>query len=306
MESEEWRVKMAKDKISRYIWIVDTILKHGKITKKDLNDLWIKTPYSDGGNPIADRTFYKYRRGIEESFSIEIQCTKDGYYWIDSRDSPFVRQFAEWTLNNSAATNMMQELGTTSGRVQIEDIPSARAFLPVVAEAMKKNHQIVFTYAGFARSRPEVGILFSPYYLKLYKQRWYMFGKKNAGGLRTYALDRVTEMEVTENEFRMPMAMSMDDFFGNIVGITSSQAPVRDVVIQTTSTRAKYLRALPLHHSQKEEIHDFYSIFSYKLKINYELVSELMAMGPDIIVVAPRELQVMLLERIKSTLNNYK
>ncbi len=297
---------MAKDKISRYIWIVDTILKHGKISKKDLNDLWIKTAYSEGGNPMADRTFYKYRRGIEDSFNIEIQCTKDGFYWIDSRESPYVRQFAEWTLNNSAATNVMQELGTTSGRVQIEDIPSARAFLPVVAEAMKKNHKIVFTYAGFARSRPEVGILFSPYYLKLYKQRWYMFGKKNGGGLRTYALDRVTEMEVTDNQFLMPMAMNMDDFFGHIVGVTTSHAPVRDVVIQTTSTRAKYLRALPLHHSQQEEIHDFYSIFTYKLKINYELVSELMAMGPDIVVVSPRELQVMLLERLKGTLDNYR
>lgn len=297
---------MAKDKISRYIWIVDTILKHGKISKKDLNDLWVKSPYSEGGNPMADRTFYKYRRGIEESFSIEILCTPDGYYWIDSRDSPYVKQFAEWTMNNSAATNMMQELGTNSGRVQIEDIPSARAFLPVVAEAMKKNHQVVFTYAGFARSRPEVGILFAPYYIKLYKQRWYMFGKKSGGGLRTYALDRVTEMEVTDLEFVMPLAMSMDDFFGNIVGITTSQAPVHEVVIQTTSTRAKYLRALPLHHSQREEVHDFYSIFRYKLKLNYELVSELMAMGPDIIVISPRELQVMLLERIKSTLNNYR
>ncbi len=34
---------MAKDKISRYIWIVDTILKHEKISKKDFNDMWIKT-----------------------------------------------------------------------------------------------------------------------------------------------------------------------------------------------------------------------------------------------------------------------
>ena len=104
----------------------------------------------------------------------------------------------------------------------------------------------------------------------------------------------------------MPMGMSMNDFFGHIVGITSSKAKVRDVVIQTTSTRAKYLRALPLHHTQQEEVHDFYSIFHYQLKINYELVSELMAMGPDVIVVAPRELQVMLIERLRSTLDNYR
>lgn len=296
---------MAKDKISCYIWIVDTILKHGRISKKDLNDLWIKSPYS-GGNPMADRTFYKYRRGIEETFSIEIICDTDGSYRIDSNESPYVRQFADWTLNNSAATSVMQELGTSSGRVEIEDIPSAREFLPIVSQAMSKNHKIIFTYAGFARSRPEVGILFSPYFLKLYKQRWYMFGEKDCGGLRTYALDRVTEMEVTSGKFKMPKGIRMDDYFGSIIGITSSKAPTRDIMIQTSTTRAKYLRALPLHHSQQEEVHDFYSIFRYRLKINYELVSELMAMGPDVTVIAPRELQLMILDRLKDTLGNYR
>lgn len=295
---------MAKDKISRYIWIVDTILKHGRISKNNLNDLWIRSPYS-GGNPMADRTFYKYRRGIEETFSIEIICDTDGFYRIDSTESPYVRQFADWTLNNSAATKVMQELGTSSGRVEIEDIPSAREFLPIVSNAMNNSRMVVFTYAGFARSRPEVGILFSPYFLKLYKQRWYMFGKKDGGGLRTYALDRVTEMEVVDTKFKMPKGIKMEDYFGSIVGITSSKAPAHDVVIQTTTTRAKYLRALPLHHSQKEDVHDFYSIFHYRLKINYELISELMAMGPDVTVIAPRELQMMLVDRLRNTLNNY-
>ena len=295
---------MAKDKIAYYIWIVDTIIKHGRISKKDLNDLWVKSPYS-GGNPMADRTFYKYRRGIEECFSIEILCDPDGSYRIDSNESPYVKQFTDWTLNNSAATSVMQQLGSSSGRVEIEDIPSAREFLPIVSQAMSKSNMVVFTYAGFARSRPEVGILFAPYFLKLYKQRWYMFGAKDGGGLRTYALDRVVEMEVVSKKFRMPRGIRMEDYFGNIVGITSSKAPVREVVIQTTATRAKYLRALPLHHSQEEEIHDFYSIFRYKLKLNYELLSELMAMGPDITVIAPRELQMMLIERLRNTLNNY-
>lgn len=254
---------------------------------------------------MADRTFYKYRRGIEETFSIEIICDPDGSYRIDSNESPYVRQFADWTLNNSVATSVMQELGTSSGRVEIEDIPSAREFLPIVSQAMSKNHKIVFTYAGFARSRPEVGILFSPYFLKLYKQRWYMFGEKDGSGLRTYALDRVTEMEVTSGKFKMPRGIRMEDYFGSIVGITSSKAPTRNVVIQTTTTRAKYLRALPLHNSQEEEVHDFYSIFRYKLKLNYELISELMAMGPDVTVIAPRELQMMVVDRLRSTLSNY-
>lgn len=296
---------MAKDKIARYLWIVDTILKYKKLSKAQLNELWMKSSFSDG-NPMADRTFYKYRRGIEETFGIEIVCDSDGSYWIDSNGSISAKQLTDMTLNSTAALTSIQKLGTYSDRIVMEDVPSAREYLPLVAEAMHDNINIVFTYSGFSRTRPEVGILFSPYFLKLYKQRWYMFGAKDGRTLRTYALDRVTEMELTGEKFAMPLGINVNKYFGNIVGVTTSKAPIREVIIQTTTTRAKYLRALPLHHTQEEEIHDFYSIFTYRLKINYELVSELMAMGPDVTVIAPRELQMMLLNRLKETLDNYK
>ncbi len=133
-----------------------------------------------------------------------------------------------------------------------------------------------------------------------------MFGAKDGRTLRTYALDRVTDMDLTDSKFVMPTGITIDSFFGNIVGVTTSSAPIRKVIIQTTATRAKYLRALPLHPTQEEELHDFYSLFKYRLKINYELVSELMSMGPDVKVIAPRELQIMLLNRLKETLENYK
>lgn len=295
---------MAKDIIGKYIWIIETILKHGRISKSDLSELWGKSRFSQG-DPMADRTFYKYRRAIEENFNISIQCDSMGYYYIGSGDSPFAKRYADWILDNNMAADAIKTLGTASGRIEMEEVPSAREFLPVVTYAMNNNRKIVFTYAGFSRVRPEVGILFAPYFLKLYKQRWYMYGEKDGGDYRTYALDRVTEMEITENKFRMPKGTKSSDVFGSIIGVTATKGAVRNVVIQTNPTRAKYLRALPLHVSQKEELHDFYSIFHYRLKLNYELVSELMAMGPEVTVIAPRELQLMMVERLQGTLENY-
>lgn len=295
---------MARELIEKYVWIVDTIMRHGKISRPDLNELWRKSSFSKG-NPLAERTFYHYRRSIEEIFKITIDCTPDGMYYIDTEDSPKSTRFTNWVLDSSVTTNAMQELGSEAGRVEMEDVPSARQFLPLITEAMRDRKKIVFTYAGFSRSRPEVGILFSPYFLKLYKQRWYMFGEKDGGALRTYALDRVTEVDLTTIKFKMPSAMKVEDVFGDIIGITASKADVRDIVIQTTHTRAKYLRALPLHHSQKEEIHDFYSIFRFRLKLNYELVSEIVTMGPDVKVLAPKELQMMVVDRLRETLQNY-
>ncbi len=296
---------MNKNLISRYLWIVEVIMKYRRLNRKQINELWKVSKFSDG-NDLPERTFHHYRRGIEDTFNIDIACDEEGCYHIESEDSPEVRQFANWILNSNATTTAIQELGSGSGRVEMEDVPSARDFLPVVSEAMRDNHKVVFTYAGFTKSRPEVGILFSPYLLKIYKQRWYMFGEKDGGGLRTYALDRVTEMDLTTIDFKLPVNMDMSEYFGNVIGVTTSKAAIRDVIIRATLTRAKYLRALPLHHTQEEEIHDFYSVFRYKLKLNYELVSELMSMGPDVVVIAPRELQVMITERLRDTLNNYR
>ncbi len=296
---------MNKNLISKYLWIVEVIMKYRRLNRKQINELWKVSKFSDG-NDLPERTFHHYRRGIEDTFNIDIACDEEGCYHIESEDSPEVRQFANWILNSNATTTAIQGLGSGSGRVEMEDVPSARDFLPVVSEAMRDNHKVVFTYAGFTKSRPEVGILFSPYLLKIYKQRWYMFGEKDGGGLRTYALDRVTEMDLTTIDFKLPVNMDMSEYFGNVIGVTTSKAAIRDVIIRTTSTRAKYLRALPLHHTQEEEIHDFYSVFRYKLKLNYELVSELMSMGPDVVVIAPRELQVMITERLRDTLNNYR
>ncbi|MDO4335454.1 MAG: WYL domain-containing protein [Bacteroidales bacterium] len=296
---------MTQPLIEKYMWIVDTLAKYRKLSRQDLNKLWMKTRFSNG-NPLPERTFHHYRRGIEKSFNIDIACDDYGYYYINNQDNNEARQYTDWILNSNATTTALQELGTRTGRVEMEDVPSAREFLPVVTRAMVNNNKIVFTYAGFTKSRPEVGILFSPYFIKMYKQRWYMYGEKDGGGLRTYALDRVTEMEITSSFFKMPPHLTTGNVFGHTIGITSSKADVRNVVIRTTATRAKYLRALPLHHTQKEEMHDFYSVFTYRLKLNYELVSELMAMGPDVVVVAPRELQIIITDRLRATFDNYQ
>ena len=192
-------------------------------------------------------------------------------------------------------------------RVEIEDVPSAREFLPVVLDAIKENHKLSFTYAGFNRSRAEHGIRFLPYFLKRYKQRWYMAGvREKSGDIRTYALDRVKEMTVIDEKFVKDPEVTLEDLFGNVLGVTSSKADVRTVRLEATATQAKYFRALPLHHSQEEEVHDRYSIFTYRLKLNYELVHEVMALGEAVKVLDPPELKAMVVTELENALKRYR
>lgn len=186
-------------------------------------------------------------------------------------------------------------------------MPSAREFLPQMMDAMRDGVKVSFTYAGFNRSRAEKDIVLHPYVLKRYKQRWYVLGlKESADDVRTYALDRIKSLRLLPEHFTLPEGCEASDFFGSVVGVTTSKAPVHRVRLRATARQAKYLRALPLHASQQEEVHGDYSIFSYGLQLNYELVHEIVGMGDSVKVLDPPELRVMVTEALRAALRQYE
>lgn len=296
---------MARDIINRYVWLVDTLTRYKKLTRKEINDLWLRSAMGDG-REIPERTFFHYRRAIEENFNIDIRCNHAGEYYIASEENPRNRTLTNWLLDSCAVNSAVREAATAGDRVAVEDVPSAREYLPTVLDAIGKNEKIEFTYAGFNRSRPEKGIIFHPYFVKRYKQRWYMVGyKESAHAIRTYALDRVKELKLLSAPFEMPENVTHESLFDNIIGVTSSKAPVRVVKLLVEPTQAKYFRALPFHASQQEEIHDRYSVFTFKLKLNYELVHEILGLGHTVKVLAPRELELMVRNELEATLALY-
>lgn len=296
---------MKTDFINRYIWLIDTLSKHEKLSREEINRLWIRTSLSNG-EPIPERTFFHDRRAIEKIFNIDIECDRTGQYYIPKDQSLIDQGITNWMLDSFLLRNAIQESHMPSGSVEIEDVPSAREHLTNVLDAIRNSDKIVFTYAGFNRVRREKNIVLSPYFLKRYKQRWYVIGHREQGGvIRTYALDRIQELKFNGEKFSTPKDFKAADLFANIIGVTTSEAPVKIVKLQTTTTQAKYFRALPFHSSQSEEIHDDYSIFTYKLKLNYELVHEILSLGDAVKVIAPPELKLMVINQLKDTLSLY-
>lgn len=296
---------MTRDLFSRYVWIIDTIARYGRISRERLNQLWLRSPVS-GGAPLPERTFFHYRRSIEQNFNIEIRCDRLGNYLIDQASLSRNKSLTNLMLDNYAVNGAISGMPEVSDRVEVEDVPSAREFLPSVLEAIRNSEKVKFTYAGFNRSRAEHDIVFSPYFLKRYKQRWYMLGRREKdGGIRTYALDRIKTLTLTQLTFELPQGITADDYFGTVIGITTSKAPVHTVRLQATPRQAKYLRALPLHSSQQEEVHDDFSIFSYRLQLNYELVHEIIGLGESVKVLDPPELRIMVIEALRATLARY-
>ncbi len=156
---------MTRDLFSRYAWIIDTLTRYEKLSRERLNQLWMRSHLSEG-KPLPERTFYHYRRSIEENFHIDILCNSQGEYYIDPASLNRNKTLTNWMLDNYAVNGAISEAGEASERVSVEDVPSAREHLPFVLEAIRNSEKIRFTYAGFSRSRAERDIILAPYLLK--------------------------------------------------------------------------------------------------------------------------------------------
>lgn len=297
---------MSRNLLARYIWLIDTIRRYGAITREKLNELWMQSPYSDG-SPMPRRTFYNYRGAIEELFNINIECNPTTYeYYIDSGDS-HQASVTDWLLNSAAMSNVLSSVRDVSERIFLEDVPSARLYLSQVISALRERHPLHFTYRPYTRINPTRDVVIEPYFLKIFRQRWYVTGFNiRDNSIKTYALDRMADVSLGSDTFTMDPDFDPENFVRDSFGIVFTQGETHEVVIRANSRRAKYLRALPLHHSQREEIHDSFSDFHYRLRLTPDLVQELLSLGSEVKIMAPPELRAMVTNSLRLALEQYE
>lgn len=295
---------MSKDLFSRYIWIVDTIKRYGRITRDELNERWRRSTFSNGES-LPRRTFYNYRQAIEDLFKINIECDPATFeYYIDDGDV-HNESVTDWLLNSVAMNNVLSDSRDISGKIFLEDVPSARRYLSVVIDALKEQRQLDFNYSPYTRSSSQP-VALEPYFLKIFRQRWYITGRNIADNrLKTYALDRMDQVTMTAEKFDIPGDFNPEEFCADTFGIVFTQGEAKRVVLRTDSRQAKYFRTLPLHPSQHEMVHDQFSIFHYRLKLTPDFVQELLGYGPRVIVLEPAELRAMMLTSLQDTLEAY-
>ena len=298
---------MARNLINRYVWLVDTISRYGRITLKDLNAAWLRSEISEG-KPLARRTFFHYRDGVEEMFDINIKCDKATFeYYIDDKDGEDNARLRSWLVDSVSMSGTLSNARDISSRIMLENVPSAREHLPVVIDALKQNRRIRFSYKSYTRALPTDGIVLEPYFVKIFKQLWYVIGLNvKDGQVKTYSLDRMSNLNLLQDLFDMPENVNPSEFFKDCFGIITNQNSAKRIVLRVEPTQAKYFRALPLHSSQQEEVHDNYSIFTYKMRITYDLKEELMSHGASIEVLEPQELKTLIRTELEQALKNYQ
>lgn len=298
---------MSKNLFNRYIWIIDTIRRHGTITREELNRQWCRTVFSDG-QPMPRRTFYNYRNAIEEIFHINIRCNPTTFeYYIEESEDARTGDVTDWMLNTASMSNTLTEARDIAGRIYLEDVPSARQHLSAVVSALRELRVMTFDYSPFTRSGRPNKVTLEPYFLKIFRLRWYVTGRNvKEDVIKTYALDRMSDVNIGTDTFEMPADFNAEDYFRHSFGIVFSQGEPQKVTLRVEPRQAKYFRALPLHRSQSEMVTDGYSIFTYYLRLTPDFVQELLSYGPRVTVIGPATLRAMMIENLKESLNNYQ
>ena len=279
---------------NRYLWLLNKLLLHKRMSLEELQEHWERSHLSDG-KPLNQRTFHKHRLAVEEMFNISINCDKtSGYkYYIDESSLLQKDLGRQWLLNSFTIGNLMLEGKTVANRIVLERIPGGVEHLPVVIEALKQNLELEVSYLPHYK-REATKYRVKPFALKVHNQRWYLLVQFDGqSDLKVIALDRIMDVAITDIPFTLPPDFTPEDYFKDSVGIwVNEKVKPERVVIRVYGQQCKYLRDLPLHPSQKEVSEtEEYSEFQYQLSVTNELVRELTKMGGDIEVVRPQSLR---------------
>ena len=278
--------------LNRYVWFVTTIYNRGPIS---LADLQLRYESHFGrGEELSERQFHRYTDAVEELFDIEIKYSRSqrGYIVAD-REGIDNMGMRKWLLQTFSVNGMLHESQELKNRILLENVPSGQQHLTTIVDAMREGVALSMTYHSFHREEPSTFEV-EPYCVKLFEQRWYMLGKSEGyDELRLYALDRIKALEPTGRKFKLPKkfdaAKFFEDYYGIIIG--DEDFDVEPVALKVDSWQSKYLRTLPLHHTQVEvERNEEFSIFEYRLCPSFDFRRKILSMGATTEVLAPTTL----------------
>lgn len=280
---------MAKNLLGKYVWLVETIYNAGQITFEEINQKWLDDDMDV--TPIPLRTFHKWRIAAEEMFGLVIDCERKGGYHYYIGNALEVRDggLRSWLLSTISVSNLLLDSQQLKDRIILEDIPSGQHYLPKIIEAMKSNTVITITYQSYWREESNTFDVY-PYCVKLFRQRWYLVAlSPYYDKVMIYSLDRIFGLWKKNEKFTMPDDFDPTEFFQNYYGVIAGTKGEPEIVkIKISAGQTNYLRSLKLHATQDEiERTDEYSIFSYRLRAEYDFIMELLSKGEDVEVLEP-------------------
>lgn len=181
-------------------------------------------------------------------------------------------------------------------------------FISPLFNAIVNERVLKVGYKDFKSSEP-YQIIFHPYYLKQYNNRWFVFGRNQANDnpFWNLALDRIENVVETNDEYESA-EIDWDDYFYDIIGVTRPEGiELQEITLKFSPSVAPYIITKPIHPTQKHSNDPSGLEVRIKVIPNYELERLILSFGEDVQVISPGSLRGKISERLSrgNQLYNY-
>ena len=296
-----------RESIARYMHVIKR-LRNCPANFEEISAYLEKQSELEGYNyAVSKRTFQRDLNDIRSLFDIDIQYDSSRkVYFISYDEQPqnkkrIIEAFETFNALN-ISSNINKFIFFENRR------PLGTDNLYGLLHAIKNRFQIVFTYTKYWDGKSTQRAV-NPYALKEYRNRWYLLAMDlNDSKLKTFGLDRITNLEITTRSFKMPDNFDVENYLQYAFGIIrpENEEP-EEIILSFSPFQGKYIKTMPLHSTQ-EILKDSSGEFRIKLKmfITYDLVMEIMSMGQEVKIIKPQRLINEIKHHLKSALKQYE
>ena len=296
-------------KLKKCLYLIGLLSRRGPMSLKEINDHYQYSSLYDG--EIIPRTFARYKDYIAETFPCYIDYNQ-------STNQYFLKRYHQYGKDESLYNYLlsayhiegMSELAVKHrDKVKLLDAPTGVENVQIILEAIDKQKGIECVYYSFDRATKKQQLLI-PYFLKTWEQRWYLAAEpdNHHHGISIFALERMGNIRLTEKKMLPSNDVTADEYWEGSFGVNHSDNQVPEqIVIKAYGAQAEYIRALPIHESQKElERTDEYTIFEYHIVPCFNLFQQLLWHREKLEIIEPIKMREEMKKIVQNIISLYK
>lgn len=242
---------------------------------------------------ISVRTLQRDFNDIAEMFEVNIKNKRGyGYYIVDTLDNPTC-DYDQLLLNFDLLTSVSKDSDVSGYLLPEHHRPRGSENIPLLINAIKNRLEVQFEYVLVRQDDKIISKRVKPYFLKESLGLWYLVAFDEKERLKCYGLDRIHNLMKTSNTFRRDNSIDASTLFKDSYGIWDDPAiPVEEIELSYSPLDGKFLKAMPLHHSQ-EIISDNEEEFRIRvrLRITNDFVMALLSRSSSLTVIKPLSLR---------------
>jgi len=159
--------------------------------------------------------------------------------------------------------------------------------------AIRNKKTLIIRYQGYRQESASL-IIISPWYLKQYNNRWFLFGfNTEYQALSNLAIDRIQSIEESRETYVVNNKIDFEEYFEDIVGVSVKEgAAIQKIVIKITGMVWPYIESKPLHGSQKViRKNDSNVEIELRVQVNHEFMALLFSYMDAIEIIEPESLR---------------